>query len=508
MIPEQSPLKGSLYSFVMSLFGKGLGFLASLAVANVLGATLETDLIYFVYALIILSVSFFSSLTHHILLPQFILLRERNQLEKAWDLVNTTLSLTLLLLILASILFGLFHESILTIFSKFEVDQIRGFRTGILILTPLIGLIYLNDMMTHILQAFKNFTFHYLASTTLGGVTLISVVTLTPSIGALSVPVGFLFATLIQFSILSTYLFLHGWRPKPRLKRPENLTELLYLAGPTLLFQISSILLLYLPDYLASGMEPGTLTAILNGRKIYELLPTLLLYPLVSVAYPRLCERAAVQEGKDLIHLVLALHGLILSLLLPLFALLILLAPEVVTLLFFHGQYDSTAVEISTKSLRWFALGSIALVINSLGGRALMAKQKPGIALAYGLGQFSSAVVSGSLVFWLAQNNGWVGIAQASAIFHLAYQLPLNLLLLNQFVGKIDLIPLAANFLRLCTLSWLPILLSYLGVQALEFKPVVTLVLCGLTGMAGLILLHRLTKSPEARFLKDRIISL
>jgi putative peptidoglycan lipid II flippase len=507
MIPEQSPIKGSLYSFSMGLIGKGLGFLSSLVIASLLGATIETDLIYFVYALITLAVSFLSSLTHHILLPQFIHLRERLQVEKAWDLVNTSLSLSLLLLILSSICFGLFHERFLGVFSRFEAENIHALRLGILLLTPLICLIYLNDTMTHILQAFKNFTFHYLTSVTLGGTTLISVLLLSPSLGAISIPIGFLGGTLIQFMILSGYLIFHGWKPKICLKHPENLRELLYLAGPTLLFQASSILLVYLPDYLASGMQAGTLTAILNGRKVYELLPTLLIYPLVGVAYPRLCERAARKNSQDLIYLVLSLHNFILSLILPLFALLILLAPELVGLLFFRGNYSPTAVEISTVSLRWFTVGALALVINSIGGRALMAKQEPKIALVYGLSQLSCALVSGVLIFTLVQKNGWVGISQGMAAFHLLYQLPLNLWLLHHFVGKLNLLTLGGIFFRLCCLSWTPILLSFFWVKTLSLDPVPTLIISIALGLAGFVLAHVVTRSPEAKFLKDRILT-
>ena len=49
----------------------------------------------------------------------------------------------------------------------------------------------------------------------------------------------------------------------------------------------------FLPDYFASGLNNGTFTSILNGRKILDLVTSLLIFPLVLILYPRMVKWAS-----------------------------------------------------------------------------------------------------------------------------------------------------------------------------------------------------------------------
>ena len=505
MIAEQTPFRGSVLAVTTGLIGKGLGFAGALMIAALLGATAETDLIFFCYNLILICVSFFTCFNNNVLVPQFITLKEKGQEAQGWGLIMSIGTMCFMTLLVILLLSWTYHPEVLSVISGFQSPLTQREQVAIQFLLPLLCLMYVNDLSVNIFQAYRNFTFTHIISIAQGLSMVLCVGLAYRELNAGSISLAYLLAHSMVFLVLTWFLGRFLSRLSSIKFHLQEFGHFFNLALPALILQVSQLLLIFVPDYLASNMEKGTLSAILNARRVFDLLPTLLIYPIVAVGYTRLCTYAARENKEDFTSLCLSLNYFLISLVLPLSLYLSCYSDSAISLLFGYGKYGPEALEMSAKSLYWLAPGAFALVTHSLVGRALVAKQRKQTFYAYALGIILGALIFCILLTTLSSTFGYQGIVMGTCAYQVVYLNLMSYFLLYRYVGSFSIVRAISRLISTLGLSVLCLLIPLMVLPPGGQSPMVEVPLSFLLLIISIAGFHWLFKTESYRFIQDRL---
>jgi putative peptidoglycan lipid II flippase len=335
-------------------------------------------------------------------------------------------------------------DVLLGIFTDFPVHLRQGASFGIMLLLPLLFLNYVNDLIINVYQAHKNYSLSNVA-TFLQGLCLVMSVLLWFDYGTVAIAAGFLGGALLQLLYACTLLSRHGvWSKAGCL--PGSESGIFRAFAPlVLLFPLTAMIYNFTPVYFAAGLDPGTLTAINFARRIYMFIPTLFIYPLVLVLYPRLCEKA-VSDRTALSDSLVDFHNLLLVPVVPMAAFFCVFAPEITGLAFSYGKYSVSALDISARSLRFFAPGAVMMVLASITGRAVFSTRNLRTAGVNLLVNIIGALAFPLLLSMLMQEFGYIGIVLGSTLFLLLFQGPVNWGFIYFFIGSFRLLPVFTGY--------------------------------------------------------------
>lgn len=451
-IPAESFVRSSFFTISAAFIGKILNFFGSILIAAYFGADARTDLIFFVLLLLQSILPFFTDFNQNVLIPTFINLKATQQIEKAWGLVGLFLFRLSVIIILLSLVLFFAIDKLLFFLTDFSSEVRQESLAAIWLLLPLLLLNYMNDLIINVFQAHKNYALSNIA-TILQGVCLIVFILFWFRLGIVAIASGFLGGAVLQLGYAVWLLRRYGIRF--RLLWDTKLID--YQLGsfviPILIFPLLSLVYNFAPVYLAAGLESGTLTAINFARRLYLFIPTLFVYPLVLVLYPRLCEQANI-DRQSLSSSLLSFHNLLLVLVMPLALFFSFFANEVSGLAFSYGKYSGSALEISSQSLRLLAPGAVMSVLVSITGRAVFSTRDLRIVRANLIVNIVGAIIFPIILYFLRQNYGYVGLVFGSTIFLFLFHGITNWCFIYFFVGAFKVGHLLLGYVQNLLLSW------------------------------------------------------
>ncbi|PCJ16668.1 MAG: hypothetical protein COB02_15700 [Candidatus Cloacimonadota bacterium] len=429
-IKQQSILKSGAYTMSMGLIGKVFGFVTSLLTAYLFGANSKTDVIFFTCLIVFTLSTLFSAYNSNILLPQLI---KSNAIEKS-KLINY--SFTILFISLSFLLAFLFyfHQEFLLQFSHFKLQHLQESKLGILLLLPILLLQPVNDLMINIAQSFKNYNLSNISSLITGICNISCLILFSQNFQENSLALGFLLAAIIQTFLFYIYLFKRGLHPKFSFSKPESSSLINSLLIPTFLLQIASSFLLVLPDFFASSLEAGTLSLISYGKRIFDLIPTLFIYPIILVFYPRICEwldnhdKSIIQ--KKLYHLLKSFFVF----LYPCAIFFLIYSSDLIYLFFGKTNLSMQQLKVSSNCLQLFALSTPAFIIASFSGRILAASQNKLVFYLQVLGQLTGSIFLYFMILFTIKDYGYVAIMVSLLVYHLVYSQIVNLILIKKYI--------------------------------------------------------------------------
>lgn len=444
MIPSESFIRSSLFTISAGLVGKVLNFLGSVLIAAYFGADGRTDVIFFVLLLLQSLLPFFTDFNQNILIPNFISLDAEGRNDEAWAMVRFFLLRFGGLTFLLSVLIFLAMDTLLELFTDFPADLRQGSSSGIMLLLPLLFLNYVNDLVINVYQAHKNYSLSNIA-TFLQGFCLVISVLLWSEYGTAAIAGGFLGGALLQLFYACVLLSRHEVWPKGQCRLKADVSVFGGFAPLVLFFPLTALVYNFAPVYLAAGLEPGTLTAINFARRIYMFIPTLFIYPLVLVLYPRLCEKA-VSDRSGLSKSLIEFHNLLLMLVMPMTAFFCVFATEITALAFSYGKYSASALDISARSLRFFAPGAVMLILASITGRAVFSIRNLRTAGLNLLVNVIGALVFPVLLYGLMQRFSYIGIVFGSTIFLFLFHGLVNWGFIYFFIGPFRVLTVCSGY--------------------------------------------------------------
>ena len=292
---------------------------------------------------------------------------------------------------------------------------------------------------TGFLQAHQHFTVPALAPLLFNLVIIGGTLWLGPRIGITGLAIAWVGGTAAQFAVQWPAMRRAGFRYRPLLNlRHPAVGKFVRLAVPAMLGLAVLEVNAYVSRFFASFLPPGPgVNAVAVLDYAYEVMQAPVGIIAVSIAtaiFPTLARQAAGQDSAGLRATTAFGLRMVLVLILPVLALVLVLADPLVRLLFQRGEFTSSATAAVAAALRGYTLGLGAVAAYYIITRAFYALQDMATPVKVGGGMILFNAV---LAFLLMRPLGATGIALATSIVNVT-NAALLLWLLRRRLGTFE----------------------------------------------------------------------
>lgn len=351
------------------------GFLGLIYASKVFGVTKDTDVIYYSIAIATAITGVFTAANGNIVLPQFLIAQRDGHDAEAWNLVCSvfTVSSILLVLVMSVGYFG-FVDGLVAI-SHFTRPDIEHVHVIAPILVISLYAAYVADLLGAVFRGYRNFLIPNIASAAGAAMGLGVYFLASDARGPVTITLAYLTVWFAQAVILWLALLRYKKVLWFRLNRFHSSGTVLRLIPPLLLNQVSMVIVLLYPNYVASGLEGGDLTALTYARRVFDLVPGLLILPIVTAMAPMLSDLVANGQGAVTGRRIHKVNSLLLASVLPLSVFVLFHADLVVAVTFGSKAYGEAHQALTADAMRWYFVGLVALASNAVVTRALVMTQ-------------------------------------------------------------------------------------------------------------------------------------
>lgn len=399
--------------FALSLLNKGFGFVKSVTIASVFGATIETDAYYVAEglmqnALIPIADAFAVSF-----LPIYIGIRKNNSKDSYRFTSRAITDVFLLALLLSGVLYIVSPVILRIILPTYEENQICLSVEYFRILIWGMCFYMSNQLLQSLLNAEKEYGYSSFTAMLNNLILTVAVLLLGYRFGLHAMAVA------VPFSYLAQYVFLQiKSRNYGRMTLQYGMNDsriwLLFRRAFPVFFGNAVYELNQLVDRsLLSGMEEGSVTAVSYAAVLYQFASNLITIPMTTIIYTELAESfasARMDEGAAKLE-----KGIHISLVLcvPLTLFVMVTSKVIVQITYGRGAFDEQAVVMTAQGLACYSLCYLAYCINLLLNRASYSLGDTILPMKMGLGTVGINIV---LSITLSRVIGLKGIVLATAI--------------------------------------------------------------------------------------------
>jgi putative peptidoglycan lipid II flippase len=273
-----------------------------------------------------------------------------------------------------------------------------------------------------------------------------------------------------------------------------KLKRILKLSFTIVLSQLSAFIVLIYPNYMASGMEIGTLTAVGYARRLFDIMPGLLIYPVSLVLTPRFTEMARQDYsymGKEARRAI----DLLSFVLLPISIFIALFAPDITRLLFERGSYSEHHIIITAESMRYFLVSLVVIGSNSIITRALMATQDLKIAYLSLLFAIIPAIGIPAFTYSACFLWGYLGISIGYSFYMILVHQSLGYVMFYCMIEKYRLSEVITSYVLILVFSFLAIYFAYYSTKIFNVHIVFKLIFAFAISSLIYLLLHYIFKT-------------
>ena len=410
---KKAILSSAVLLFVLSLVNKGLGFIKSMTIASVFGATIQTDAYYVAEGLMQNALIPISEAVAVSFLPIYITIKEKNKEEAHKFTSRTITDIFPLALVLSGILYVVAPMLLKLMLPSYTADQVAMSVYYFRILIWGMCFYMSNQLLQSLLNAEKQYGFSSFTAM-MNNLILTAAVLLMGHRFGLSA-----MAMAVPFSYIAQYLFLqirsrdygrltfrYGWRD-------SRIWKLCLQAAPIFFGNAICELNQLVDKSLLSGMETGSVTAVSYASVLYQFASNLISIPMTTIIYTELAESfAAGKKEEGGAKLEKGIHiSLFFCIQLSLFVMIA--ANLVVEITYGRGAFDAQAVAMTSEGLRYYGLCFLAYCLNALLFRACYSLNDTMLPMKVGLGTVSLNIV---LSIILAHFMGLKGVVLATAI--------------------------------------------------------------------------------------------
>jgi putative peptidoglycan lipid II flippase len=368
--------------------------------------------------------------------------------------------------------------------------RVSAFTWPTLVVTGLVSL------LTGVYQGLHRFSWSSAVPMLGALLNLVLVIILSGRYGVVGVAIAAAAGLVLQLVLLAPVVAKQGrFRISFNYRHP-GIRQVLHLLWPLL---VSSLLIRWTPvidRYLASGLPEGTISHLSYAFKLLTLFTVVLSTGITTVVFPRMALNTATKDlsalgqtfstGLRLMWLVIA----------PCVALGIVLAPQVVRLLFVRGRFSEADAAAVAGLLRVYLIALVAGGLGNVTARAFYALRETRLIAILGVVEATSYAIYTPL---LARRFGAPGVA-------LGYVLYFNLSLLWQFpvlrykMGNRGGSKIIRSFSRTAIAAMVCALPAWALVSA--FSDPIFGIFAGLLGMLTYGLALLVIGSPEAQMVR------
>jgi putative peptidoglycan lipid II flippase len=349
-------------------------------------------------------------------IPVFTSYLAREREEEAWHVASSVMNSVLLLLIGFSIVMWIAAPYVVPTFVAPFHDpkqiELTVNLTRLMLLSPIF--MGLSSLTTGILNSYRQF----LSSATAPLVYNLVIILFTqfgwPFLGIHAVAIGVVVGALVMWLVQLPELTFRRTRYSFSLDLAHpGVRDVMRLAGPRTLALGAVQIVFFVDTYLASGMEQGSLTALVYANQLL-LLPLGVFSIAISAAvFPTLSHFASLGQVGRMRDTVQQAIRWILFLTLPTAIVMIVLRRPIVNLLFQYGSFGPEAREATQAAFLFYSLGLAGHALVQILARVYFASRDTTTPLALTLISIGSNIV---LSVTLAPSLGINGLALANSI--------------------------------------------------------------------------------------------
>lgn len=374
LLKTESYRSGIALSVGFSLLAKLIALASSLVLAALFGTSAEMDVYLYVFFAAALVTTFISALNSSVIIPEAMRLFEQRGEAAARGFVNFFLYAYAAsgLALAAACLAG--PVAVFARVSRFDAGLLAANAGLLYAALPLFPLILVSNYLVEVLASRKFFTVPMLASMFNNAVVLVFVLAAYRRFGVMSALLGLCTAYAAQ--VLALLLFMRarlGWEFSSA-ARPSR-----RVLGNALFAQLGNLataVSAYVPMFLLSGLDRGTVSAMNYGRQAAEFPHNFITQQFASVAGIKLNELSARGLPGEAARIVVSSMKGLLFVLVPAALFGAAYSGEIIRALFGRGAFGAESVETAAAFFRLFALLLPFYAVNSLVTKLFLAAQK------------------------------------------------------------------------------------------------------------------------------------
>lgn len=361
-------------SLAFNILSKGLLFLVNIFIAYYFGATISTDIYFFILALILLVANILLGITGAVVIPEFMRKQSEVSDSEGHSFINRIFLWTLLCLLLLCAILWLYPVTIFSFFSSFDQGALQTnvdlIHIGLLVLV-LQGIVtFLNE----ILVAKRYFIIPSIVAIVNSLVVIIFISVFYEIHGLRSIflanLVALSFSLIVQATILGRY---EKWKfLSVKTCRSKGLNADFFYAS---LSTIATTVVAFYPIYLLSKFG-GTLTEFNYAQRVSEIPNSLLVLQFCSIVAIRFNELFPRGDLKEINSTYVRSAKTLLFILVPLSLLIYYFGREISTLLFLRGALSQDSLYDVADFISILILATPFVGLSYLTTKAMMAARK------------------------------------------------------------------------------------------------------------------------------------
>lgn len=432
-----------------NLFSKFLTYLTFAVVAYIFGAQRSTDIYYLGTSFVTSCTGLFIIVISSVFSPMLIRIKIKNSLLEARVFAGSFFGFMIVLLLIVCFTLFLFPIQTFSVISKFPLASLQenkmmlSFFAFIILFTVIseFGRIYIESLgffsIVAIITLIQSLVFILLIMFLAGWLKLFSLV------------FALLISLIIQCSLW--YFFCKKKQALPILNFSYNAlhSELIKTSVPLLSAHVVTLLVAYLLDYIASGLQSGVLTAVTFANRIYSLPLMLLFNPALEVINTRFSEYYHTNINV-LTEKYMQMQRFFIMLLIPAMMVLFFFRLQIIDIFFLRGAFTRADAIVSANCLGVSAFSVVSFCILSIMARVYFIMQKTGWSSFIGTINQLLMIVS---AYFLTKNIGYMGIPIAKVSCELFYFLPISFWLINKYLPGTSIKKIIVPFLGLTALG-------------------------------------------------------
>ena len=376
MARGQRVFRTTMLVTVVIILSKVSGFIRDMILANYFGTGMANDAYVSAYSLFYLPVLLFNSCISATLIPLYVQEREQQSLRHSNHFASNTINLFALAAIVISALFFLLARPLVRLIYV-GFDPGKTAMTVDLVRIMLLSLVFniTSISLASLLNASDKYVAAQLTGFPLNLCVIVAAVVFSARYGILAVGWGVFAANILQFLILIP--FLKGWFTwTPVLDfSDKRFHRLLTLAGPAMLSMGVSELNHMIDHALASGLNPGDISAMSYAYRLITFLLGVLMVPLTTIMFSKLSRLAAGHDDKGMLEVLRRCILVIALVALPIVAVAVVMSMDVIKFAYMRGRFDMHSVEVTAAILVCYVVGVPAFGLRDFLSRMFHALQ-------------------------------------------------------------------------------------------------------------------------------------
>lgn len=367
----QSYRQGALYSTILNVISRGLGFVVHLVIAYHFG-TGEAVGVYFYCLSAVFTVGLFLGMVNaSVLIPESMRIAEQYGEMQSQAFLNVfLLGYTGMGLALMMIL-QLYPVDLLLLLSRFNRALLEAHAGIVMHTTMLLPFVMLSTFLMEILNSRRFFTVGMLANLISGLCVLIFIGLFRETLGVRGIAIGMLVGYLLQvIGALLMMMKLLDWRFRPSWQHHGSQVWKDILFAQT--GNICTVFVSYLPFFLLSNFSSVMIAALSFGMALSAMPTTLLTDQISTVVGIKLNTLLSRDQHDEVDQAFRRACHFLLFLLVPVSLFCALHAEILVSLIYGRGAFDAESVRTSADFFRLLVLIPPFIAVNTMVSRLFM----------------------------------------------------------------------------------------------------------------------------------------